>query len=414
MKLAATSLALTLAVLARETPARSFVPNHLFVTCPNENVVLELDEDLGFVRTLSAPSLAIPHALAFGPNGLLYVGSANGRVFEFDGGGDSLRDFDVGDGPSALAFGPNGLLYATGTEFVRAFDVTQNPPIHRLLVDLDVELDGFAFGADGNLFIAVGGSPAVRRFDPAGFVAGGIDDTVFPNTLQNPQDVAMGPNGRIWVSDLSGDKLMEFAGNGLSLGDVPLPGFKQPDGIAFGPREELWITSSQAGKVARLDPVTKSFSIASFEALGVTRTADLAWSPIVQFGKVAGKLVDDAGVTHLIDELVSISYAPGSRSISILFADGPSETDLASMFLAPAWVLHGFERGGPTDPKRTLELLQLGPSVAGLGAARAKLQAKGILSENGVYLPKKLKGALSRWNPFASFEGTLKTKLIQS
>ena len=64
-----TALALPFCLVAADAArAAEFTAHHAFIASPETNQVFELDEDLNFVRTISAPGLAIPHALAFGPD----------------------------------------------------------------------------------------------------------------------------------------------------------------------------------------------------------------------------------------------------------------------------------------------------------------------------------------------------------
>jgi DNA-binding beta-propeller fold protein YncE len=144
-----------------------------------DNVVV-LDEETGaFLATLvpSSSGLIAPSALAFGPDGNLYVASGdredNSAILRFDPSSGRYIDtfVPVGQGlaqPTGLAFGPDGLLYVSSylTDQILRFDASTGA-----FVDIFASGTGKAggvngpnqllFGPDGLLYVTTVGSVAI-------------------------------------------------------------------------------------------------------------------------------------------------------------------------------------------------------------------------------------------------------------
>ena len=130
---------------------------------------------------------------------------------------------------------------------------------------------GAALGADGAVYVTQGGPvpgsadtravAGIQRVQPDGTVEL-LASTVAGAALYGPNDLAFGPDGRLWFTD-SGSELDEryaasSPGRLFAMGDgrdeqiLELPAV-YPNGIAFDERGRLYWTESQAHRVCRLE-----------------------------------------------------------------------------------------------------------------------------------------------------------------
>jgi hypothetical protein len=165
----------------------------------------------------------VPIGLVFGPNGNLFVGSEfTNQVLEY-----------------------NGMTGAFITDFVPAG--TLSSPI------------GLVFGPNSNLFVGSSFEPGHPPPDPppAGAVleyngATGAFITTFARGegLLAPQGLVFGPNGNLFVSDIS-SQVLEYNGTtGAFITDF-IPegsgGLLGGRGLVFGPNGNLFVTSIEVG-----------------------------------------------------------------------------------------------------------------------------------------------------------------------
>lgn len=124
-------------------------------------------------------------------------------VTELGGLGDAPSRFR---NPAGVAVGPRGAVYVAdaGNGRVQVFDSIGNwkaawkGPVEDPLE----EPTGIDVGADGNVYVADARAARIRVFTAAGiplFSFGGPGDG--PGRFRAPVDVAVGPDGRVWVVD---------------------------------------------------------------------------------------------------------------------------------------------------------------------------------------------------------------------
>jgi RHS repeat-associated protein len=235
--------------------------------------------------------LCEPFAVAAGPDGSLYIADyANQRIRRVGpdgiittvaGGGTG----GLGDGgpatqatlfdPSDVAVGPDGSLYVAdlsnhrvrrvdpsgvittvaGTG-VNGFSGDGGPAIQAQIWDPG----GIALGLDGSLYIADAGNNRVRRIGADGIIAtvagnglqlfGGDGGPATQAELNDPERVALGPDGSLYIADKGNARVRRvspagiittFAGDGVG-------------GIALGPDGGLYIADSFNHRVRRVDP----------------------------------------------------------------------------------------------------------------------------------------------------------------
>ena len=126
-----------------------------------------------------------------------------------------------------------------------------------------------AIAPDGSVFVADTWNHRIQKFDATGrFVAkwGNFIDTkgqrdAEPYAFWGPRDVAIGPDGNVYVSDTGNKRITVFNQNGQYIralgGEGSAPGqFKEPVGITFDPAGNLWVADTWNQRIQKLNPTT--------------------------------------------------------------------------------------------------------------------------------------------------------------
>ena len=191
--------------------------------------------------------------------------------------------------PAAVAIGPDGSVYVAdhGNRVVRKIspqgavstlagrnpDVRFNNPADRKRLSLP---SGVAFDAQGTLYVADQGNSLVRRVSPAGAIstwAGRQGQRNFADgagveaVFGGPADVAVGPDGCVYVADAGNHTLRKIspqgvvstlAGQPLEAGDRNGLGRKAqlaaPNTVAVAPNGTVYLTDGETGAVRRITP----------------------------------------------------------------------------------------------------------------------------------------------------------------
>lgn len=238
----------------------------LLVTYDNSDVLNKYDSTTGALlgRFVAPGMVNDPNGLTYGPNGNLYVSDRAGSLKEFDGTtGAFIMSFQTAghtSTPFTIAFGPNGNLYLADADrgilrfntqtgaFIDTFIAQHANGMHVPYTDL--------FGHDGSLLVGDGDNFRTLRYDSttAAFLGVFAVGAGFGS--------AFGPDGNLYISDLSG--VQKYDGNtGASLGTfVPAHsgGLTRPLGIAFGPDGNLYASeNTPGGGVRRYNGTTGAF-----------------------------------------------------------------------------------------------------------------------------------------------------------
>jgi DNA-binding beta-propeller fold protein YncE len=120
-----------------------------------------------------------------------------------------------------------------------------------------------AVGPDGNLYVSDLTYFGVHRYNPQTL---SFIDTFVPRNsggLEYAFDLKFGPDGNLYVSDSTNSAVRRYNGStGASLGDfVPSGsgGLLHPSTIAFGPDGNLYVSSESTNQVLRYDGTTGAF-----------------------------------------------------------------------------------------------------------------------------------------------------------
>lgn len=86
----------------------------------------------------------------------------------------------------------------------------------------------------------------------SGDVCGRFSEFVIPTANSSPYGIADGPDGKLWFTESSGNKVGRISTSG-SIKEFPVPtGSSGPAGIVTGPDGKLWFTESTASKIASI------------------------------------------------------------------------------------------------------------------------------------------------------------------
>ena len=258
--------------LALSVPVRA----DLLVSSFSSSQVFRCNENTGLLIDTFVPNtnglLNLPHGLAFGPDGHLYVASAgNDAVLRYDGTNGGYRGVFVTSGLGGLDYPVwlefrGGALYvssqlnnqvlryhATNGAFLGAFVSTNdngglNGP------------SGMAWGPDGHLYVVGRFGNHVLRYDGtngaflSAFVAAG------GGGLSQPFGGQFGPDGNFYVASGNNAKVARFHGtNGTYLGDFVVSagsGLSLPIGLEFGPGGHLFVASFNNHRIVRFNGTT--------------------------------------------------------------------------------------------------------------------------------------------------------------
>jgi gluconolactonase len=266
-------LALLLALSA--WPARA----DLLVSAFNGNSVLRYSEtngaSLGTFIAAGSGGLSLPHGLATGPDGNLYVASAgNDSVLRYNPTNGAFIDAFVPSGsggldyPVTLIFRPDGLLYVSSqlNDRVLRFNATTGAFVDTFVTNASGGLDGpsgMAFAADGKLIVVGRFGNHVLRYG----ADGAFLDALVPagvGGLAQPFGCAFGPDGDLFVVSGNSNKVARFHGTtGASLGDFVATGsgtLNLPVGCAFGPDGRFYVASFNNNKVARYQGASGAYT----------------------------------------------------------------------------------------------------------------------------------------------------------
>ncbi|MBI5535883.1 MAG: NHL repeat-containing protein [Deltaproteobacteria bacterium] len=234
------SVCLSAALLA-SLHASAYEKRHVFITNRGGNNIVELDDNLVFVKTwFDAEGLLSPNGMAFTPTGRLYVADTNHhRVLGFDENGAKVVEWSMASNsaPSveALNFDKKGILYASsnaGDGRVPRFDMAGtfqsylvNDLSYSNLGNVNFTLQGHVILSD---FSAAG--RGIRELDATN---GNLIATFGVEMGLYQEDMFVDGTDRIFVSQFSKNEVAVFSPNRAFERSFTQAGLLNPTGIVI-------------------------------------------------------------------------------------------------------------------------------------------------------------------------------------
>jgi sugar lactone lactonase YvrE len=200
-----------------------------------------------------------PVGATFGPDGHLYVASANtNQVLRFDGAtGAPLGVVGSVTAPRNVNVGPDGLLYVCSGSTGRVVRFTIAGQALGIFAQhaAIAGTTSLTFGPDFHLYVGSVTNSQVVKFDGASGAFLGVFASV---GMSGTHDLAFGPDGHLYVTNAFTHDVVRFHGTtGAPLGQfVADPALAFPLGIAWGGDGDLYVANQGADEVRRYDGVT--------------------------------------------------------------------------------------------------------------------------------------------------------------
>ncbi len=181
-----------------------------------------------------------PRATALGPDGLLYVVDKAARIQVFQPDGTYVREWkmpaDDAGRPTGLGIAPDGRVFAADTHYSR---VVVFSPEGTLLELFGSYGDGpgrfrlptdVAIAPDGTIYVSeYGGNDRITVYDSDWRFLRQIGGPGTETTFQRPQAVFVGPDGTLWVADSCNHRICAFDPDGTLRGTFGQPGGQAGD-----------------------------------------------------------------------------------------------------------------------------------------------------------------------------------------
>ncbi len=232
--------------------------------------------DQGALEAITTAGVATPYAsvgnfnagstgIADAPNGslaFLQAGAGNfpsGSISEVTTAGAPVA------GPTltqeagvSLTAGPDGNLWYVTPEYVCKISPSLDPATQNCdpLLDVPVGGTGIATGSDRNLWVTEAGQDTIVKVDPTLPQSGALTSYPLPshgpNATSRPFDIAAGPDGALWFTEVLGNRIGRISTSG-QITEYNLPNANSdPEGIAQGPDGAMWFTEEAGNRIGRI------------------------------------------------------------------------------------------------------------------------------------------------------------------
>lgn len=108
-----------------------------------------------------------------------------------------------------------------------------------------------AVAPDGNVWFTQSSGDRIGRFDP---VTGTVKEHALPHAGSSPRIIALGADGNLWFSEHTGNRISRITPQGQITGfEIPTPR-SQPRAIALGADGNIWFGEFAGGRIGRVTP----------------------------------------------------------------------------------------------------------------------------------------------------------------
>lgn len=215
-----------------------------------------------FQGTITSPGLCSPRGTAIAPGGDLFVGSdcSNSHMEQFNAAGELVATWAFptpryGGPPNGVAVDGSGTVFVTDMFNNRVLKCTSSGALITSwgasgggLTPVDLAVDPF-----GDVYVAAMGSNQVRKTTPNGVLLatfGGLGST--PGRFQNVNGVAVDEIGRVYGTDNARVRVVRFLADGAFDMEFAPPSL--PSDVAVGPDGNIYVVSFESPQVYQYSP----------------------------------------------------------------------------------------------------------------------------------------------------------------
>jgi len=233
------STLLALALLAVSGAAQAYDANHVFITNRGGNNVLELDQNLSYVKSwFDGAGLSVPNGMAFDPSDRIYVAdTGNNRIVVFNAAGTQVATWStltlLAPQVESLNFNAAGRLFASanpGNGTVASWKNDGSDQQVLVSASSYLMLGNVNFSMKGNVLLAdFSGTRGVRELNPT---TGALIQEFGQGTSKH-EDMVVDADDNVFVSAFTQNKVLKFDAARNLVGTYSPPGLVQPTGIVL-------------------------------------------------------------------------------------------------------------------------------------------------------------------------------------
>lgn len=248
-----------LAVLLVSSAASAYEANHVFITNRGKNNVLELDQNLAYVKSwFDAAGLSVPNGMAFDPSDRMYVAdTGNNRIVVFDNTGSVQNSFStlsvLSPQVESLNFNAAGRLFASanpGNGTVASWKADGTDQQNLVQDSAYQKLGNVNFSMTGHVLLSdFSGTRGVRELDPN---TGALLKEFGQGTSKH-EDMVIDADDNVFVSAFDQNKILKFDAARNQVAAFSPPGLVHPTGIVLTSTCKLIVASFSTDEIFELD-----------------------------------------------------------------------------------------------------------------------------------------------------------------